>query len=138
VLYVVVKGFELPGLGCMSRIELGVPHSLYACQPGLCLGPVLRGRDAINSGLLCFAIGDGSGGSNTTMMVLLRRHGLNIQDSVVQAVPFLDDFDQSFCVCGATISYQIQDTLVGIQFILDGLLLCYAGSSDAVVAHCGL
>jgi hypothetical protein len=64
-----------------------------------------------------------------------RRHGLNILNSVIQAIPFLDDFDQNICICRVALPYQCQDTLVGIQFVLDGLLLCYARGDNTVTAR---
>jgi hypothetical protein len=73
--------------------------------------------------------------SNIFSLVLPRRHCLNILNSVAQAVSFLDDLDQCFCVCRSAVPNQSQNTFVGVQFILDGLLLCDTWSGDAIVAH---
>lgn len=85
----------------------------------------------------CFAIEIRFDGSDTTIRVLPHRHCVNILDSIIQAIPSLDNADEGFYIGGAAVPNQRQYTFVGIQFILDGLLLCYAWGSDAIVAHCG-
>jgi hypothetical protein len=132
------RGLQAPRSSLRDRGDLCAPCHVYKLPEAyLSCGLFCRENSVCTSRSLLFrySIQACIQSSNIFSLVLPRRHCLDILDSVAQAVSFLDDLDQCFCICRTAFPYQSQDTFVGVQFILDGLLLCDTRSGDAIVAH---